>query len=400
MNLYHLIRPLIFRLDPENAHNLAINLLKFLPRFCSTLSTIQEYENLQSEVFGLNFLNPIGMSAGFDKNAEIISSLFRFGFGFVEAGTVTPKPQMGNEKPRIFRLQEDLAIINRLGFNGYGAEIFEKNLQAHLRQKKRIIGINIGKNKDSLQSLESDISQQGIAKEISPATQDYLSLLERFYGKVDYITINISSPNTKDLREIQNYEQLDKFLSIINTYKSVGNYDSSERLTNFANKIIEKDDFSKIPQIKPLRKPTPLLLKIAPDLSFKQQQDIAAIALKHRIDGLIISNTTIARDFGLKSKNALEAGGLSGKPLFTMSNEVLSSIFKLTNGTIPIIGVGGISSAADAFEKIRCGASLVQIYSAFIFEGFGLVERIKAELSYLIKKNGFRNITAAIGSKF
>lgn len=368
MDLYQLIRPIIFQIEPEKAHCSAINFLRFLPRFASILVENKDYDNLHSTAFGLDFSNPIGMAAGFDKNAEIISSLFRFGFGFVEAGTVTPKAQKGNDKPRIFRLEKDRAIINRLGFNGLGADIFEKNLQAHSKRNGQIIGVNIGKNKDSEQIVESCHN--------SPATREYLFLIEKFYGKSDYITINISSPNTKNLREIQNSQQLDDFLEAISQLKK-----------------------RRIFETKPLPKQTPILLKIAPDLSFEQQQDIAKIALKHQIDGLIISNTTIARNLDLKSKCAIETGGLSGKPLFVMSNEVLSNFFKLTNGNVPIIGVGGIFSAADAFEKIRCGASLVQIYSAFVFEGFGLVERIKAELSDLLKKNGFKNLTAAIGSK-
>ncbi len=361
MNLYKFFRPLIFNLDAENAHNLAINFLKFLPKFSTLLALNKNYDNLHQNVWGLDFKSPIGMAAGFDKNAEVIATLLKFGFGFVEAGTVTPKAQAGNEKPRMFRLKEDFAVINRLGFNNKGAEVFLENfLQAknNLLEEEAAtpLGINIGKNKDTEDALS-----------------DYIYLLEKFYDKASYIVINISSPNTKNLRDLQKEDQLDLFLSELMSKK------------NQLKNVYKKD--------------RPLLLKVAPDLSLLEQEKIAETVLKNQVDGMIISNTTIDRDLALKSEKQLETGGLSGRPLFNKSNYVLRNFYKFTNGQIPLIGVGGVSSAADAYEKIKCGASLVQIYSAFVYEGFGLVERIKEDLSKMVAKDGFKNISEAVGSK-
>jgi len=356
VNIYKILRPLIFKIEPEKAHNLALNYLKFLPKFSSLLATSKNYGNLNNSLWNLNFLNPVGMSAGFDKNAEIINSLFNFGFGFVEAGTTTPIPQIGNAQPRIFRLIEDQAIINRLGFNNLGANYFYDNLTKFNKTSSKIIGVNIGKNKDTID-----------------ASSDYILLLKKFYNLADYITINISSPNTKNLRDIQNEDLLNDFLQKISQCK------------NDLKKISDKN--------------TPILLKIAPDLEFEQQKNIAKIVLNNSIDGVIISNTTIDRNLNLKSPKSVEIGGLSGKPLFEKSNEVLRNFYRLTEGKVPLIGVGGISNADDAYVKIKNGASLIQIYSAFIYQGFGLVEKIKKQLSEKIKKDGFKNISEAIGCK-
>ena len=354
MNIYQFFRPLIFKIEPEKAHNLALNYLKFLPKFSSLLSMPKDYENLNNSLWNLNFLNPIGMSAGFDKNAEIIMPLFNFGFGFVEAGTTTPIAQTGNDQPRIFRLIEDQALINRLGFNNLGADYFYDNLSKIHKNSSQIIGVNIGKNKDTID-----------------ASADYILLLEKFYDHADYITINISSPNTKNLRDLQDESLLNDFLQKISQCK------------NNLQKISHKN--------------TPILLKIAPDLDLDQQKNIAKIVMDNAIDGIIISNTTIARNFNLKNSKSVESGGLSGKPLFEKSNEVLRNFYRLTDGKIPLIGVGGISSAQDAYTKIKNGASLVQIYSAFIYQGFALVEETKKQLSENLKKDGFKNITEAIG---
>lgn len=354
MNIYQFFRPLIFKIEPEKAHNLALNYLKFLPKFSSLLSVPKNYENLNNSLWNLNFLNPIGMSAGFDKNAEIIMPLFNFGFGFVEAGTTTPIAQTGNDQPRIFRLIEDQALINRLGFNNLGADYFYDNLSKINKNSSQIIGVNIGKNKDTID-----------------ASSDYILLLEKFYDHADYITINISSPNTKNLRDLQNESLLNDFLQKISQCK------------NNLQKISHKN--------------TPILLKIAPDLELEQQKNIAKIVMDNAIDGIIISNTTIERNFNLKNSKSVESGGLSGKPLFEKSNEVLRNFYRLTDGKIPLIGVGGISSAQDAYTKIKNGASLVQIYSAFIYQGFALVEEIKKQLSENLKKDGFKNISEAIG---
>lgn len=349
MNLYQFFRPLIFRLEPECAHNLAIQFIKNNPLI---LNEKREYTNLKQKIWDINFANPIGMAAGFDKNAVIAKQLAKFGFGFVECGTVTPKAQSGNDKPRIFRLKEDDAIINRLGFNNLGADNFLQNIEK-IGNFPCPIGINIGKNKDT-----------------DDALSDYLILLKKFYSLASYITINISSPNTKNLRDLQSAQNLDTFLSEI---------------------IKEKN------RLKKQTKNIPILLKIAPDLTKKQQEDIAQIALERKIDGLIINNTTISRPKNLLSKYQIESGGLSGKPLFKASNEVLKNIYSLTQGKIPIIGVGGISNADEALEKIKNGASLLQIYSAFIYEGFGLVERIKRELSKKIAQEGVKNISQIVG---
>lgn len=358
MRIYKTIRPAIFKMDPENAHNLAIKLLQhnpFSPR-------IEEYPNLHQNLWNIDFKNPVGMAAGFDKNAQIATKLSKFGFGFIECGTVTPKAQIGNEKPRIFRLEQDEAIINRLGFNNLGAENFAENVSRnalHQKNENLVLGINIGKNKNTQNAIT-----------------DYSFLLEKFYAEASYITINISSPNTANLRDLQSEDQLDLFLSEIMKHKS-----------------ILKDKHSKN---------IPILLKIAPDLSEQEQEQIAKTIIKNQIDGVIISNTTISRDLNLKSPKAnsenLKAGGLSGKPLLEKSNEVLRNFYKLTDGKIPLIGVGGVSCAQDAYEKIKSGASLVQIYSAFIYQGFGLVEEIKKDLAQLVKKDGFNNISQAIGS--
>lgn len=349
---YSCLKPFLFKLNPEKAHNLAIFALK---HGLVSHPKITEYSSLKTSVFGIDFANPIGMAAGFDKNAEVFSNLFNFGFGFVETGTVTPKPQIGNEKPRIFRLVEDEAIINRLGFNNLGIEKYLENISRKKLDEKQILGINIGKNKDTVNAVE-----------------DYLILLEKVYGKSNYITINISSPNTKNLRDLQSASELDSFLKAIFAKKN--------ELIKIHNKNI------------------PILLKIAPDLDISQQEAISDICLSNKIDGLIISNTTISRPETLKSKFKNEVGGLSGKPLFEASNEVLKNIYKLTKGQIPIIAVGGISSASDVYTKLKLGASLVQIYSAFIYQGFELVEKIKKDLDELIKKDGLKNISEIIKS--
>lgn len=349
--LNKIIRFFLFKLQPETAHNLAIFALR---HNLAPTSKTSEYQTLRTKVFGIDFANPIGMSAGFDKNADVFSNLFNFGFGFVESGTVTPRAQTGNEKPRLFRLSEDKAIINRLGFNNRGIEEFLKNVAAKKLTPNQIFGINIGKNKDTQNAID-----------------DYLLLLRKTYSQSNYITINISSPNTKNLRDLQKADELDLFLNAIFSEK----------------KNLEKQHNKNIP----------ILLKIAPDLTLEEQEAIANIALKNSIDGLIIGNTTISRPQTLKSEFKNETGGLSGKPLFELSNAVLKNIYRLTKGQIPIIAAGGVSSARDAYTKIKLGASLVQIYSAFIYQGFELVEEIKKDLDLLLKKDGFEKLSDVVG---
>ncbi len=353
MNFYKFFRPLIFKLEPETAHNLAINFLKYFPNLATSFALNKKYKNLSQKLWNLDFTSPIGIAAGFDKNADCIKALHQFGFGFVEAGTVTPLAQSGNPKPRLFRLQEDVALINRLGFNNKGANYFAKNVE-NLICENLILGINIGKNKDT-----------------EDAVSDYIFLLDKFYAKASYITVNISSPNTKNLRNLQNEDQLDLFLSALMKKKN-----ALEILHN---------------------KKTPIWLKVAPDLTLEQQETIAATALKNKIDALIISNTTIDRPANLKSSHASEQGGLSGKPLFEKSNEILRNFYKLTNGQIALVAVGGVGNAQDVYAKIKCGASLVQIYSSLIYQGFGAVEKITQELSELLEKDGLSNVSEAVG---
>lgn len=345
---YSIIKKILFKLDPETAHDLAINILSYAPRFCSLFANSKNYDNLAQDLFGLHFSNPIGLAAGFDKNGKAIKSLANFGFGFIEVGTVTPKAQLGNAKPRLFRLNEDEAIINRFGFNNAGAEAMLQNV---VRNKNCLLGINIGKNKDSA----NDAS-------------DYIYLLNKFSQHCSYITINISSPNTANLRELQQIDQLSIFLTAI------------------------KDCYQKID-----KKP-PIFLKVAPDLTIDQQQLIANLVLQHNwISALIVSNTTIDRNNKLINKQQTQSGGLSGKPLFALSTAVLANFYRFGQGQIKLIGVGGISNGEQAYQKIIHGASLLQLYSALIYNGFGLVERIKAELSQILQQQGFTNIAEAIG---
>ncbi len=327
------------------AHNLAISALK-----CNLLPAQSGYTppSLRQSLFGLNFANPVGLAPGFDKNAEAILGLSRQGFGFLELGTVTPQPQDGNPKPRMFRLLRDEAVINRLGFNNKGLDEYCKNL--HSAPHTLPLGANIGKNKDTENALD-----------------DYLLCLEAVAPLADYVTINISSPNTAGLRDLQGKHALEALLT----------------------GLIEKRDT--------LARRVPLLLKIAPDLTPQDKEDIAAIALDKHIDGLIISNTTVDRPLSLQSRWRAEKGGLSGRPLFAPSTQMLGEIYKLTGGKIPLIGVGGISSGADAYAKIRAGASLVQLYSALVYQGFDLVSQINRDLAALLAKDGFAAISEAIG---
>ncbi|MCE3232770.1 MAG: pyrD [Rickettsiaceae bacterium] len=349
MDYYPIIKPFIYKFSPETAHNLAIFALKnkLLPKAKS-----KSYPSLAAKVFGLEFDNPVGLAAGFDKNGFAIDGLLTQGFGFVEVGTVTPKPQSGNPKPRLFRLTEDEAVINRFGFNNKGAKCFAQNLQN--RKTQGIVGANIGKNKDS-----------------ADAVSDYIYMMERVYACSDYITINISSPNTPGLRDLQNKDELDNFLAVLLAKK--------EELVKFHQKNI------------------PMLLKLAPDTNSTQRAEIAEIVTKRGVDGLIISNTTVART-GIKSQYANEAGGLSGRPLFNFSTQMVKEMYQLTGGKLPIIGVGGIFSAQDAYAKIRAGASLVQVYSALVYKGFGLVEEIKVGLAELLAKDGFSHVYEAVGA--
>ncbi len=344
MDYYRYLRPALFTLPAEMAHRAAVLALKHgvLPSAHTAPDA-----RLQVETLGLYFPNPIGLAAGFDKNGEAYNALFTQGFGFVEVGTITPRPQPGNARPRLFRLKEDEAVINRFGFNSGGLAALEAN-RTRQGAPRGILGVNIGKNKDSTDAVE-----------------DYVTMLRAASAWASYITVNISSPNTQGLRDLQRREPLEALLRAL----------SEARLSNGP----------------------PLLVKIAPDMDTASREDIAELALRYRIDGLIISNTTIARPEGLKSAHAGEQGGLSGGPLLAISTHALREMHKLTKGAIPLIGVGGIASAEDAYEKIRSGATLVQLYSALVYQGFGLVTRIQRELPEMLLRDGFKSIKEAIG---
>jgi dihydroorotate dehydrogenase len=337
-------------LPAEFAHNLAILLLK------TNLIKSKKHNSkiLSQKLFQLNFPNPVGLAAGFDKNAEVIKYLNNFNFGFIECGTVTIKAQQGNKKPRIFRLSKSKAIINRCGFNNIGMEKISKNFSK--RPKDLVSGINISKQRNSKDHIN-----------------DYLTLMDKFYQLADYITINISSPNTPNLRKLQEPENLETLLKKI--------------------KQKQKD------LTKQHQKETPIFLKISPDLTDKEISSIAKLSLKHKIDALIVSNSTITRPEHIKDLNKTENGGLTGAPLFEISNEILKKFYIATKGKIPLIGVGGINSAEDAYKKIQNGASLIQIYSGLIYQGFDLINQINQKLPILLKNDGFSNISEAIGSK-
>lgn len=353
MDFYSRIRPLLFHLSAESAHELALSVLR--TGLYPPAATQLDYTELAQTIAGIEFRNPVGMAAGFDKNAEVVSALHRAGFGFVEAGTVTPRPQAGNPQPRMFRLQEDEAVINRLGFNNKGLVEFIHNLKKLKRRHPEIVvGANIGKNKDT-----------------ENTSADYLICLGEVYGLSHYITINISSPNTPGLRSIQRADQLEDFIRSI---------------TSKASELASLNG-----------KRTPLFLKIAPDLTREELQDICGIAVSQKLDALIVSNTTISRPESLKSALQAETGGLSGRPLLSLSTQTLREAYLITEGKIPLIGVGGIASAEDAYAKIRAGASLVQLYSALVYQGFGLVPAILQGLRQLLEKDGLVHIREAVG---
>ena len=348
MDLFNYLKPIIYKFDPEFCHDMAIFALKhnLVPKFKT-----RKYDSLKVNLWDMEFSSPIGLAAGFDKNAVATDSIINQGFSFAEVGTVTPHPQSGNPKPRLFRLVEDEAIINRFGFNNKGSEYMLREL---VKQKnKNIIGVNIGRNKDS-----------------QDVYHDYTFLLKKFYNFASYIVLNISSPNTQDLRNLQFGDQLKQLLELIMT--------------------------SRIKLITEHQRKVPILIKIAPDLNHEQLTSIAESALNYQIDGIIVTNTTISRNT-LHSNKKDESGGLSGKPLFNLSTQILGDIYKLTKGQITLIGSGGVSSGDDAYEKILAGASLIQLYSCLIYQGFGVIEKIKKRLDQLLHQNGYANIQHAVG---
>lgn len=350
---YRLIRPLLFKLAPEDAHAFTIRAMKtgLMPPPGPPVTD----PALEVTLWGHKFPNPVGLSAGFDKNAEVIGPAFNLGFGFVEAGTVTPRPQAGNPKPRVFRDPKTESVINRLGFPNIGMIAFKDNLEKFLSRKQRppgVVGINIGMNKDQKEPVK-----------------DYTLLLRMLGPMADYITVNISSPNTPGLRDLQTRAAL---LDLIGALKN-------ERTKSCGSH------------------PPPLLVKFAPDIDDAKQEELAAAALEAQIDGLILTNTTLDRPDSLPAAFSKEKGGLSGAPLRDKSTAVIRNFYKLTGGKIPIIGVGGVSTGADAYEKIKAGASLVQLYTSLVFRGPSVANSINKELLALLKADGVSHITKAVG---
>jgi dihydroorotate dehydrogenase len=343
-----LARPLLRTLDPETAHALALNALKLVP----LPQPMPDDEKLRVNAFGLSFPNPVGLAAGFDKNAEVVDALLRLGFGFVEAGGVTPRAQPGNPRPRLFRLDADEGVINRFGFNSDGLEAVAKRLAVR-GGTFGIVGINLGSNKDT-------VDRAG----------DYVTCIEALAPHVSFLTVNISSPNTAGLRNLQEAGALDELLARV--------IDARERAAVGT-------------------KPRPLLLKIAPDLSLGDLDDVVGVARRHRIDGMIVGNTTISRPNLRDAAAAKEQGGLSGRPLFALSTRMLAETYVRAEGAFPLIGVGGVDSGAAAFAKIKAGASLIQLYSGLIFRGVGLIAAIKKDLLDFMRIGRLDSLADAVG---
>ena len=345
--MYSIFKPYIFSLDPEIAHDLAIKSLKFnvLPK---SIFNVQGEEQLETNLLNEKIPNPIGLAAGFDKSAEVYNSLFKLGYGFVEVGTITPKRQLGNSKPRVFRLEKDRALINRLGFNNHGSEIVSKRISDNL--PSGFLGINIGPNKDTKNKDE-----------------DYFICLSRLSSFAGYITINISSPNTEGLRNFHEEKALEKLLLGVNKIKK--------------DKNIVK----------------PLVVKISPDIKDNEISSIIELILKHKIEGIIVSNTTDSHREKLSDIQKNEKGGLSGQPLKDLSTKLIKKFYRETKGKIQIIGVGGVDSGYAAFEKICAGADAVQLYTGMVYKGPGVVKEMKKELITILKKEKLKNISEAVG---
>ena len=336
---------LLHQFDPETAHGMALTALRF--GLAPTIGTVTS-TRLRTTLVGMTLANPVGLAAGFDKNATALRPLSRAGFGFIEVGAATPRPQPGNPKPRLFRLTEDRAVINRFGFNNDGMAAIAARLAE--RPRDAVIGLNLGANKDS-----------------DNRAGDFATVLATCAAHLDFATVNVSSPNTEKLRDLQGKEALSALLAGVMETRNA------------------------------LDRPIPIFLKIAPDLTDTEIADVAEVALSSGIDGLIATNTTLDRD-GLSSAHRDEKGGLSGRPLFEKSTRVLAQLYRATEGKLPIIGVGGIASAEDAYAKIKAGASAVQLYSALTYEGLSLVPRIAQGLDDLLKRDGFKSVSEAVGT--
>ena len=343
--MFSKIRSLLFKLDPELAHSLAIKALKlnYIPK-----SKIEKNESIQTTIFGKTISNPIGVAAGFDKDAEVYNSLFRLGFGFVEVGTITPKKQYGNPKPRVFRLEEDEALINRLGFNNSGADVVSSRIENNT--PSGLLGINIGPNKDT-----------------KDQKNDFCLGLKNFFDIADYITVNISSPNTEGLRDFHDREKLKDLLLALNKIKKENKTD------------------------------IPLLLKVSPDIKDNHIYEIVEVAIKNDISAIILTNTTNGNRDNLTSGFKEEEGGLSGNPLHQISTNMIKKFYKELNSQIPIIGVGGVNSGKAAYEKIIAGASLLQLYTGFVYRGPSAAKDIKKELIQILKAEGVKNIKDVVG---
>jgi dihydroorotate dehydrogenase len=352
MNLYKKMQPLLFKIDPENAHGMTLKALKagLVPSGKPKHDTI-----LKTMLWNRNFPNPVGLAAGFDKNAEIIAPMLKLGFGAVEVGTVTPLPQDGNPRPRVFRDLANQAVINRMGFPNGGLQVFKENIEHYLDKKQRlggVVGINIGMNKDQ-----------------SDPAKDYALLMQSLAPYADYVTINISSPNTPGLRDLQKRAPLLKLIkTVMDVRAHVCKYD-----------------------------PPPLLVKFAPDLDDAQLGELVGAVLDSGIDGVILTNTTLDRPPSLTPSFASEKGGLSGAPLKQKSTEIIRRFYKLSKGKVPLIGLGGIASGQDAYDKIKAGASLVQLYTSLVYEGPYVVQKINSELAALLRRDGFSHVSEAVG---
>ena len=347
--MYSNFRSLIFKIDPERAHFLAIQSLK-LNLVSNIFDEIKNDPILKTKLFNKDLDNPIGIAAGFDKNAEVYNPLFKLGFGFVEVGTITPLKQYGNKKPRVFRLVEDQALINRLGFNNHGSDTILNRIKSN--KKLGVLGINVGPNKDSNDRL-----------------QDYLIGLEKFCKAADYITINISSPNTENLRNFHNENKLKELLKSISEKK------------------------------KELKTEIPVVVKISPDINENQINLISEILLENNVNGIIISNTSEGTREALQDIQRHQKGGLSGKPIEKKSNLLISKFYNLLKGKIKIIGVGGVDSGKAAYEKFLLGADYIQLYTGMVFQGPNIAGKIKKDLKELLKRDGVKNFTEIVGNK-
>lgn len=352
LDFYPLLRPALPLIDAEQGHRIALWALR---NGLLRPETDPDDPVLTTSLLGRILHNPIGLAAGFDKNAIVVNATQAMGFGFIEIGGVTPRPQAGNSRPRLFRLSEDEAVINRMGFNNDGMDVIAARLNGR-DHNAGMVGVNMASNSDS-----------------SDPAQDFDQLVAKFTPLADYMTIDISCPNTPNGKVFQSKQPLADLL---------------ERLKATRARVAAEKQVS----------PPPMLIKSAPDLTEQEKRDIAQVALESGIDGMIVSNTTIARPASLRSRYRSERGGLSGRPVFEMSTRLLAEMYQLTEGRLPLIGVGGIANAADAYEKIRQGACAVQLYSALVFQGPGLVHRMKHDLALLLKRDGFANVGAAVGA--